>query len=111
VLWAIGTVFLIVDLQIARIKSFLLFLRLNDLIEENDRLAKEFHSSEMRFLIANVAHDLKTVSRLLLYFRGDLLITTHILVFIATNVIHFRHRLNGSIYERGRGNSRATSSK
>ena len=62
VLWIFGSVFLIADLQIARIKSFLLFLRLNDLIQENARLAEEFHSSEMRFLIANVAHDLKTVS-------------------------------------------------
>ncbi len=62
VLWMIGTVFLIIDLQMSRIKSFLLFLRLNDLIAENDRLAKEYHSTEMRFLIANMAHDLKTVS-------------------------------------------------
>jgi signal transduction histidine kinase len=62
VLWIFGSVFLIADLQMARIKSFLLFLKLNDAIQENARLAEEFHSSEMRFLIANVAHDLKTVS-------------------------------------------------
>ncbi len=62
VLWSVGSVYLIADLQLSRIKTFLLFLRLNDVIQENARLADEFHSSEMRFLIANVAHDLKTVS-------------------------------------------------
>lgn len=70
VLWMIGTVFLIVDLQVARVKTFLMFLHLNALIEENDRLATEFHSSEMRFLIANVAHDLKTVSDICISFNN-----------------------------------------
>ncbi len=40
---------------------FLLTQSQEDLLEENERLAEEAHANELRHMIGNVAHDLKTV--------------------------------------------------
>jgi hypothetical protein len=44
------------------LKLYFLYERQLHLLEDNKVLAKEDHVSEMRHLIGNVAHDLKTVS-------------------------------------------------
>ncbi len=44
------------------IAVFLLTQSQQNLLEENERLADETHANEMRHMIGNVAHDLKTVS-------------------------------------------------
>ncbi len=47
---------------------YLLSRQLKKMIESNQRLALQNKATEMRHLIANVAHDLKTVSDLLLFY-------------------------------------------
>ena len=44
------------------VHCFLLAQSQQNLIEENERLAAETHANELRSMIGNVAHDLKTVS-------------------------------------------------
>jgi hypothetical protein len=53
---------LIVDAQIHKVQMFLTTRKLGDILEENERMALHNHAQEMRHMIANVAHDLKTVS-------------------------------------------------
>jgi hypothetical protein len=60
--WSTSNLFIIAQMQLDKINRFYLHLQLMDLLEENKRNAEAFHVNEMRFLIANVAHDLKTVS-------------------------------------------------
>ncbi len=48
--------------QRQNIAVFLLTQSQQNLLEENERLADETHANEMRHMIGNVAHDLKTVS-------------------------------------------------
>ncbi len=48
--------------QSQNIAVFLLTQSQQNLLEENERLADETHANEMRHMIGNVAHDLKTVS-------------------------------------------------
>ena len=50
------------DLQRQSYIMFLINQKLRDTLAENERIADEMHASEMRSMIANVAHDLKTVS-------------------------------------------------
>ncbi len=47
--------------QRQNIAVFLLTQSQQDLLEENERLAEEAHANELRHMIGNVAHDLKTV--------------------------------------------------
>ncbi len=47
------------------LSKFLLSLNLKLLIQENELMADELHANEMRHMIANVAHDLKTVQNLM----------------------------------------------
>lgn len=46
--------------------QFYIALKQQALIQENERLAEDVHAQEMRHMIANVAHDLKTVRFLLI---------------------------------------------
>ena len=48
--------------QRQNIALFLLTQTQQNLIEENERLAEEVHANELRHMIGNVAHDLKTAS-------------------------------------------------
>ena len=52
---------LVIDTQVRKIQMFLLTKDLKDTLAENQRMADETHAQEMRHMIANVAHDLKTV--------------------------------------------------
>ena len=64
VTWLLGCIFVCYDHHIRSIAVFLTTSKLKELLAENERLADEMHANEMRSMIANVAHDLKTVSSL-----------------------------------------------
>lgn len=55
------------DNQRQNLSLFFLAEKLKYSLSENERLADETHASELRHMIANVAHDLKTVSPASLY--------------------------------------------
>ena len=50
----------IVDHLKLLLRAFLLNRKLKDALAENERMAEQTHANEMRHMIANVAHDLKT---------------------------------------------------
>lgn len=50
------------DAQVHKVFFFLATRKLGGILEENERNAIHNHAQEMRHMIANVAHDLKTVS-------------------------------------------------
>ncbi len=53
---------LIIDTQVYKVQMFLIANKLGGILEEKELSAIENHAQEMRHMIANVAHDLKTVS-------------------------------------------------
>jgi hypothetical protein len=59
------------EMQRQNLALFLMAQKLTHSLEENERLADETHATELRHMIGNVAHDLKTVS--ILYFTFSLL--------------------------------------
>ena len=59
--WLMGTVFVIAKIQCKNVRTYLFIAKLREMLRDNERLAEEFHISEMRYVIANMAHDLKTV--------------------------------------------------
>ena len=58
----IASSLVIIDVSVRNIIIFLTTKKLKKLIIETERLAEQAHAIEMRHMIANVAHDLKTVS-------------------------------------------------
>ena len=62
ILWAISSGYVLVDIQVRNVMIFLTNRKLREILVENERLAEEMRANEMRHMIANVAHDLKTVS-------------------------------------------------
>ena len=64
----LSTLFAVVDVQIRNILLFLTNRKLKEILEENERMADAMHAEEMRHMIGNVAHDLKTVSCTSFYF-------------------------------------------
>jgi hypothetical protein len=54
--------FLVIDHQLHKVQLFMTSMKLREILVEKERTAEEMHVSEMRHMIANVAHDLKTVS-------------------------------------------------
>ncbi len=65
VLWMLLGCHIIVDSQIRNILLFITKAKLTIVLEEKDRNELENRVNEMRSLIGNVAHDLKTVSILI----------------------------------------------
>jgi hypothetical protein len=55
---------LIIDEQIHKVQMFLTTRKLGGILEEKERTSLQTSAQEMRHMIANVAHDLKTVSLL-----------------------------------------------
>ncbi len=51
-----------IDMQIHKVQMFLTTRKLGGILADNERKALETHAQEMRHMIGNVAHDLKTVS-------------------------------------------------
>ena len=58
----VTSLLIIVDTLKHNINIFFMNRKLQELVVENEQLSKEEHKNEIRNLIANVAHDLKTVS-------------------------------------------------
>ncbi len=71
---------------------YLLSRQLKKTIEVNQELTNQNKATEMRHMIANVAHDLKTVSRLLLYIHLLLFLTFISLFSTAFVLIYDRDR-------------------
>lgn len=61
-IWVFSLVLVISDMQIRNVTIYLLHRQLEETLSENERMADELHANEMRSMIGNVAHDLKTVS-------------------------------------------------
>ncbi len=62
-LWISVTSYAIKDIQIRNLVIYLANVKLKELFVSHQKAASELHQEEMRHLIANVAHDLKTVRR------------------------------------------------
>ena len=60
--WIIISSYAIRNIQFRNVAIFITNLKLQELMLEKERIQEENHANEMRSLIANVAHDLKTVS-------------------------------------------------
>jgi hypothetical protein len=61
-LWTFGVVVFVIELHMQKLSMFLTAHKLKKTLEENERIADEQYSAELRHMIGNVAHDLKTVS-------------------------------------------------
>ncbi len=55
-------IMMLFEMRRQNVKIFLLTESLLDTLEENERMAEEMRLNEMKMMIGNVAHDLKTVS-------------------------------------------------
>lgn len=60
--WSLGGLLLLIDIHIANVAAFVISYNLKKTLVENEKTADRMHASEMRHMIGNVAHDLKTVS-------------------------------------------------
>lgn len=61
IIYAPISLFLIYESERQNKLIFLIAGRLSELLEENERLADETHANELRHMLGNVAHDLRTV--------------------------------------------------
>lgn len=61
-LWTFCIAVFIVELHMQKLSMFLTQYQLQESLLENERIADEQYSLELRHMIGNVAHDLKTVS-------------------------------------------------
>jgi signal transduction histidine kinase len=90
---AVGLV--VIDMQVRNIIVFLTARRLREMILETEKLAEQAHANEMRSMIANVAHDLKTVRSIAshtIFFV--LLCNQRIFLLIAAIFLYNRRRFN-----------------
>ena len=62
IIWTILGLTLILDIHVQNVASFLTYHELKETLLEKERLTEQNNASEMRHMIGNVAHDLKTVS-------------------------------------------------
>jgi hypothetical protein len=62
VLWVVMGFLLIVESHVQNVASFLTYYELKEILLEKERLTEQNNATEMRHMIGNVAHDLKTVS-------------------------------------------------
>ena len=67
ILYVVFSAIILYDNQRQNLALFFLGEKLKHSLAENERLADETHASELRHMIANVAHDLKTVSMMFIY--------------------------------------------
>jgi hypothetical protein len=66
--YAVISFLLLMQIRKLRVSYFYRSKQLEFLLSENERLADESYATELRHMIGNVAHDLKTVQILILYF-------------------------------------------
>ena len=59
--WISGGMFVVADVQLRNTAMFYTNRKLVALLEENERMSAEITANELRHMIGNVAHDLKTV--------------------------------------------------
>lgn len=62
VVFVVSTPIIILDILRLNFEGFMKSRKLQEALSENERMAAEERASEMRHMIANIAHDLKTVS-------------------------------------------------
>ena len=67
--YIISSILIVVDMRRQALTVFFMNKKLKEIIAENERIADEMHANEMRSMIANVAHDLKTVSYVLFVYH------------------------------------------
>ncbi len=60
--WTAGLMFFSMELHIQKIWLFFVHHQLKEALLENERIADQTYADELRHMIGNVAHDLKTVS-------------------------------------------------
>jgi signal transduction histidine kinase len=66
-IWIAIAYFAIRDFQLRNMIIFLSTRNVKESMVSQNKALEESHANEMRHLIANVAHDLKTVSLLMIY--------------------------------------------
>lgn len=68
--YVVFSLFIIIDISSQNLHMFFINRKLREMMEANERMAEQVKQNELRSMIANVAHDLKTVSATLvpLYF-------------------------------------------
>jgi hypothetical protein len=72
IIWAIVGSILLIDLHLQHLQMFFITIHLNKILEENEKMHSAMHANEMKHMIANVAHDLKTVSLVLINIHSSL---------------------------------------
>jgi hypothetical protein len=87
VVYTIFILAIIVDGQVQKVLLFLATRKLGGILEENERNALHNHAQEMRHMIANVAHDLKTVSQYFYYFSVSQFIFTDCFFFFSSHFV------------------------
>jgi len=60
VLITLAIVFLLIDIHVFHIRNFLRYKKLQETLAENKRIQEENRAAELRNMIGNLAHDLKT---------------------------------------------------
>lgn len=89
--YACASLFIIFDLYRQNTTTFFLNRQLQATLTENQKLAQEQKATEMRHMIANVAHDLKTVSSLPSYPLFCFHFFSLFCYFIAIIIPHYGH--------------------
>ncbi len=96
IVWMLLTFFAIRDFQVRNMIIFLSTRNVKETMESRNKALEENHANEMRSLIANVAHDLKTVNSSLQRLRSHVLTLT--LWILATGFIYDRFRFHSNYY-------------
>lgn len=60
--WTVIAVLVTMDMHIVRVMHFLTYARLQETLNTKERMEEETRINELRHMIGNIAHDLKTVS-------------------------------------------------
>jgi hypothetical protein len=61
-LWIIVSGLICIDMHLSHVENFIRHKKLQEALKENERIQQEDRATELRHMIGNVAHDLKTVS-------------------------------------------------
>ena len=62
ILQFLSALFIMYESRYFQMTLYFMYVSLKQVIEENEKKADEVHATELRHMIGNVAHDLKTVS-------------------------------------------------
>jgi hypothetical protein len=95
VIWLTGGWILFLDLHLQHVKMFFMTKELEITLTQNEKYADQMQAQEMKHLIANVAHDLKTVRK----FRFSIIGYPKRLFFLASGVFYCWNGANFSKYQ------------